>query len=510
MDQCKTGKYIAQKRKELGLLQKDIALRLDISEKTVSKWECGKGLPEVVFMEPLCAILGITVNELLAGEDIPLTKLIHTMEISRLKLVKQLEFEQLKMRLYKLYEIEADSMETSEYGAGGLTYFVTAGDRKYVVKYPSDNEMNHPDIEPNICNELISQGIPACRFIAGKNGNFVSTDENGRRFTVQHFIEGETYDYNESLTAMQIKSAAMLARIHVAMKNIKNIPCGINTDFFKFRKPEVTNSSYQNTLKQAIDNGDIEIAEKIRSNMNVISTLPDFNFSPDKFTYGNTHGDYNISQLIWKEEQINAVIDWTCACSHPYIWEIVRSYVFMAPEVKLGEINIEALINYISVYLEYGKLNKYDIENAGNLFFYFIAVCDFYGQYYNSITKNRYIYLKQADMASKLLVWFRYNCDKLNKRLCELSEYQHYKNKLLRFYDNQGRLIQYPVKKPMREIALKKIAECFKYGKKYTEKEVNAIILNNIAFSDYALIRREMYQMKLIDRKSDGSEYWKE
>lgn len=48
------------------LLQKDIAARLGVSKKTISKWECGNGLPEVVYMEPLCQILGITVNELLA------------------------------------------------------------------------------------------------------------------------------------------------------------------------------------------------------------------------------------------------------------------------------------------------------------------------------------------------------------------------------------------------------------------------------------------------------------
>lgn len=510
MDQSKTGRYIAQKRKELGLLQKDIAFKLGISEKTVSKWECGKGLPEVVFMEPLCTILGITVNELLAGEDIPLTKLLRSIDISRLELVKQLEFEQLKMRLYKLYGIEPDSMDISENGAGGITYFVAQGDKKYVVKYPSDNEMNHPDIEADICRKLICGNIPACRFIADKNGNFISNDETGRRFTVQHFIDGVTYGYNEAPVELQAKSAVMLSRIHTAMKDMENIPEGINADFFKYRKPETTYTAYQHTLKRALDSGDIQTADRIRSNMNIISEMTDFKFSADKFTCGNTHGDYNISQIIWKDNEINAVIDWTCACSHPYIWETVRSYVYMAPEIKYGEINIESLIKYISAYLEHGNLKKYDIENAGNLFFFFLAVCDFYGQYYDSLTKNRYIYLKQADMASKLLVWFKYHSDELNKRLCELSQYQHYKNKLLRFYDSQGRLIQYPVKKPMREIALKKIAECFEYEKKYTEKEVNTIILHNISFSDFALIRREMYQFRLLNRKSDGSEYWRE
>ena len=57
-------------------------------------------------MEPLCRILGITVNELLAGESIPILKLMSLIDMSRLELVKQLEFEQLRMRIYKLYGID--------------------------------------------------------------------------------------------------------------------------------------------------------------------------------------------------------------------------------------------------------------------------------------------------------------------------------------------------------------------------------------------------------------------
>lgn len=91
MNQIKIGKFIAERRKERGLLQKDIAARLGISEKTVSKWECGNGLPEVIYMEPLCQILGITVNELLAGENIPILELMSLIDKSRLELVKQLE-----------------------------------------------------------------------------------------------------------------------------------------------------------------------------------------------------------------------------------------------------------------------------------------------------------------------------------------------------------------------------------------------------------------------------------
>lgn len=74
MDQKKIGKFIATLRKEKRLTQKEIAERLGISEKTISKWECGNGLPEVVYMEPLCEILGITINELLVGEHFCITR----------------------------------------------------------------------------------------------------------------------------------------------------------------------------------------------------------------------------------------------------------------------------------------------------------------------------------------------------------------------------------------------------------------------------------------------------
>ena len=53
-------------------------------------------------MESLCQILGITVNELLAGETIPILELMSLIDMSRVELVKQLEFEQLRMRIYKL------------------------------------------------------------------------------------------------------------------------------------------------------------------------------------------------------------------------------------------------------------------------------------------------------------------------------------------------------------------------------------------------------------------------
>ena len=67
MDLKSTGKFIAERRKEVNLTQSKLAEKLNISEKTVSKWECGKGFPDTSLILPLCDELGITSNELLSA-----------------------------------------------------------------------------------------------------------------------------------------------------------------------------------------------------------------------------------------------------------------------------------------------------------------------------------------------------------------------------------------------------------------------------------------------------------
>ena len=87
---------------------------------------------------------------------------------------------------------------------------------------------------------------------------------------------------------------------------------------------------------------------------------------------------------------------------------------------------------------------------------------------------------------------------------------QIYNTKLNNYYDSNGRLLQYPSKRPMRIIALIKIVKQIDANRKYTEREINEIIRLNIAFTDIELIRREMYQYKFLGRLRDGSEYWVE
>ena len=64
MDQIKIGKFIAEIRKQKNMTQRQLADALSISDKTVSKWECGKGFADTSLILPLCQALDITSNEL--------------------------------------------------------------------------------------------------------------------------------------------------------------------------------------------------------------------------------------------------------------------------------------------------------------------------------------------------------------------------------------------------------------------------------------------------------------
>lgn len=70
MDQDKIGSFIQVLRKNKGLTQKELSQMLDISDKTVSKWETGHGLPDTYLLSKLCQILEVSVSELLSGEKL--------------------------------------------------------------------------------------------------------------------------------------------------------------------------------------------------------------------------------------------------------------------------------------------------------------------------------------------------------------------------------------------------------------------------------------------------------
>ena len=91
MDQEKIGKFIAERRKLQTLTQMQLAERLGVSDRAVSKWERGKCMPDVSIMQELCRELGISVNDLLCGEVVSVENYNEKMEKNLMEMAEQKE-----------------------------------------------------------------------------------------------------------------------------------------------------------------------------------------------------------------------------------------------------------------------------------------------------------------------------------------------------------------------------------------------------------------------------------
>ena len=102
MEQQKIGKFIHDLRKEKELTQKQLAELVGVSDKTISKWETGRGIPDTAIMNELCQVLGISINELLSGEKLSVDNYNGKAEENMVNLLKDTEQQKEKQKWSKV------------------------------------------------------------------------------------------------------------------------------------------------------------------------------------------------------------------------------------------------------------------------------------------------------------------------------------------------------------------------------------------------------------------------
>ncbi len=126
MNQIKIGEFISLQRKKNNLTQAALAEKLGITDRAVSKWERGKGLPDVSLMLDLCDIFGITVNELLSGEKIDMENSNQKNEQLLLDMAKELE-QKNKMIWHSMWVIMIASMTALLVGVFVAAFLIPEG-----------------------------------------------------------------------------------------------------------------------------------------------------------------------------------------------------------------------------------------------------------------------------------------------------------------------------------------------------------------------------------------------
>lgn len=151
MNQEKIGKFIAECRKKKKLTQEQLAERLGITYKAVSKWECGKGLPDISIMLELCDILEISLNELFAGEVLSDIEVKKQSEKNIIDILKFGTYKDRKNKIIILFILILFFISLFFVGRFFLIKngYVIDNDLKYSQIYISDEENIKGDVDIN-------------------------------------------------------------------------------------------------------------------------------------------------------------------------------------------------------------------------------------------------------------------------------------------------------------------------------------------------------------------------
>ena len=192
MDQEKIGKFILELRKDKKMTQQELADKIGVTDRAISKWENGRGMPDISLMKPLCEILDITLNELISGEKIDKKEYQKKSDENILKTIK---YTNKKTNFFKkfliclisfflililMFIIDVRKMNQNEevvFSTWGFDYF------------PAIN-LNDEEIEIAVRNYLIKKGNNESKHYDGEK-TFVSM----RVFLLDEVKKDEHYNF---------------------------------------------------------------------------------------------------------------------------------------------------------------------------------------------------------------------------------------------------------------------------------------------------------------------------
>lgn len=189
MNDMKTGQLIAEIRREKGLTQKQLAERLHISDRTVSKWECGKGFPDPSLLEPLSEALQVPLSALIRGERVETSP---GEEIRMREMIRILHgaWRARRLRILKRIILIAAAVIFTE---AVIFQFRTGGDGmrhwQFVRMFRENYELT--------CDQFSDRGVSRIEWISGEFRTVITDHAAiGRILTVLEELEaGEEYQH---------------------------------------------------------------------------------------------------------------------------------------------------------------------------------------------------------------------------------------------------------------------------------------------------------------------------
>lgn len=262
--------------------------------------------------------------------------------------------EKIKNIVYELYGIVVNEVMKLDRGSANI---YVLNDKEYILKeFQSSYSKNEIMLEIDIINHLRKDNIPVPEYIKTRNNEYYFEYE-GRVVIIQKYIDGFTMKSNSGSYDQMIESADFLGKIVLSLKSFPELP---SNDLIECTSKSSILESIDkiNKLKNSVSKDSKiynDLNDKVMMLQDILSNvdLKDI----DKLTVMNSHGDYSVLQFIYKDDRINAIIDFASTSRVPIVWEIIRSYSYIDKDAEDGKINIDNLVEYVRTFEKYVKLN---------------------------------------------------------------------------------------------------------------------------------------------------------
>jgi hypothetical protein len=280
------------------------------------------------------------------------------------------------------YDLEVKNMKLLDSHFGTEIFVIETDKGKYILK-TLPLYMEGAKNEGNITDFLYNNGINVARLLQTNNGKYyVETDEI--LLHIQEFIEGETLKLNTAQDWFMEESAHTLGKINTVLKDYDDLNMNFDKKFFQKSTVNDTKQYYSKQLDEVRHNGNSSLVYDLKERVKHLDRISSFNIDANKLTYSNSHGDFQIGQIIVQDKNIT-VIDWTSACKLPICLEIILSFVTEDIVSQNGKVDTNRLKKYIDDYLKYSylTLTNYDIKMMPYVLYYQQLICHYRPPYQN-------------------------------------------------------------------------------------------------------------------------------
>ena len=299
-------------------------------------------------------------------------------------------------------------------------YRVTDGERYYFLKeFQSDFEKADVCREAGVVDYLASQGIPTARFLPTLDGG-CSVCMEGHQITLSEYVTGITYGYDDMPAQRLGALADMLGRLHAVLRDYP-LPVDMGKEWLDAYSADRTAQSYDALLATAAartsDPNTPQILADLAYKKELAYRLEEYKKYYDGVTYSATHGDYQGCQLIWQEDGIRAVIDFSSARVLPATWEVMRSFVQSCESCRRdAKIDLDAFGDYVRTYMRRFSLTRTDLGAMPYVYLFQLARSRYgYPQYLDGTSEDSVGLLHFA-------TWRTAMCREVESRAGEISD----------------------------------------------------------------------------------------